>query len=769
MKANSPGHTPQCCTTKGRAFMESRVTRLLLLAAALAIASGLLNLNPDSASAASATPTLDARVRLPGTISPWVSKAQKLGPANDAQRVLITAYLSWRNPGELEQLLRDQTNPASPRYDQFLTPEEFHAAFSPSAQDVNLVQSTLRSLGFNIEYTPDSGLFVRASGTVAQVRQVFHVSQDLYSYRGKMLRAHAEEPLMPAPFKGVVTYIGGLDESRKLMRPLHVGRLQTTIRPSSPSPVSSVQQVQPPYGFAVPSPCSHYWGDTRAILEGPGPFPYGNDLPWLPCGYTPQQVREAYGANRTGRSGRGVRVAITDLYASPTLVADVNRYSANHKLPVLTKENFRELLVPNVNMIPTGDPCTSSSWLVEQTLDVTAVHSMAPDADILYVGGACDEVDMADGGVALEPIYEVIDHGLADIVSNSWLYNGEADVSPGQQFANNLEFLQADSQGMSILFATGDDGDLTMTGFAFGGPNPVASGSWPSTSPLVTAVGGTSLLLTNASGEGAEDPAADPDSIEQRAQKQEYAWATWLSSGFQSPLISSGGTLVTVQSYPSSLVWAYGSGGGPSLSQPEPFYQLGIVPEILATQTVTSTGESVLLSPPKRVTPDISMLADGFTGFLVGETYLISSAPVDAGCRVLSATTEYCEVPNGGTSLATPLFAGVLALVNEERFRNHLGPVGFVSPALYRLPVGLHGSDDAPIIKVNAPTKPIGWFAGFLGINNFVFFGGIDSNINVSGEVIENVDSSLLSRPEYDSATGLGAPNVPPLIRALSH
>jgi subtilase family serine protease len=357
---------------------------------------------------------------------------------------------------------------------------------------------------------------------------------------------------------------------------------------------------------------------------------------------------------------------------------------------------------------------------------------------------------MADGGVALEPLYEVIDHRMADIVSDSWLYNGEADVPQGQLLSDNLEFIQAAVQGMSVLFATGDDGDLTMVGFAFGGPNPVASGSWPATSPLVTAVGGTSVLLFNASGE-----------------KQEFAWATWFTYAFQNPLISPNGKLVTEQGYAVPFNWAFGTGGGPSLVMPEPFYQLGVVPETLATRTVSSTGQIIPLSPPKRVTPDISMFADSFEGFLVGETYRISSPPADAGCTALSATNEYCEQPIGGTSLATPLLAGVLALVNEARFAHDQGPVGFVNPALYRLRVGRHRYGDSPIIDVNAPTTPIGGLSGIEGVDNLVGFGAIDSTLDVNGNLIENVDSSLKSQPGYDSATGLGAPQVPALIRAL--
>jgi subtilase family serine protease len=144
--------------------------------------------------------TAAANARLAQTVPPWLKKAKELGEADDRKRVMITAYLSWRNQSELQQVLQDQSTPGNPQYGHFLTPEEFHARFSPKAEEVSVVQGTLRGLGFNVEYTPDSGLFVRASGTVAHVRQAFQVSHKLYSYQGKTLRAHEEEPTVPRLF-----------------------------------------------------------------------------------------------------------------------------------------------------------------------------------------------------------------------------------------------------------------------------------------------------------------------------------------------------------------------------------------------------------------------------------------------------------------------------------------------------------------------------------------------------------------------------------------
>jgi hypothetical protein len=103
------------------------------------------------------------------------------------------------------------------------------------------------------------------------------------------------------------------------------------------------------------------------------------------------------------------------------------------------------------------------------------------------------------------------------------------------------------------------------------------------------------------------------------------------------------------------------------------------------------------------------------------------------------------------------LFAGVLGLVNESRFSQGRGAVGFVNPALYRLPVGAEAGASAPIIDVNAPSKPTGGLYGALGYDDFAVFVAIDSYLASDGGIIENVNTSLRSEPAYDNVTGLGA------------
>ncbi len=683
----------------------------------------------------------------PKNVPRWAVAEKRVASASDSARVSIVAFLSFRDQPGLKELIASQTTPGNPRYGKYLTPEEFHAQFSPQASDVRRVQRTLEQLGFHVDHTPASGLFVEASGSVAQVKAAFGVSQELYSYQGKVLRANAETPRIPASISDVVTYVAGLDQSSALRRPSHIRLNEHAAAPSSAVRASASDlspNAPPPVAANLPSiVCSNYWGDHSATLAASaGPYP--QTLPWLICGYDPQQVRAAYGADRVRQDGSGVRVGIVDVYASPTIEDDVNRYSKNHGLPRLTPKNFRQIVPAGLFDVPADDPCGPQGWYEEESLDFDAVHSMAPGASIIFSATAC--TDPGNNG-----LYTLIDNHLADIVTNSYGYGGEVDAGVPIDFINAEQqfFLQAAAEGMSILFSSGDDGDVA----AFNGE---ASGSWEATSPYVTAVGGTSLALFDPNGD-----------------KKEWGWGTYRVS-MNGVTVSADGKSIATTGPALPYAFYSGSGGGPSLVEPAPWYQAA-VPYSLSGFTTLADGTVVPLGSPARVTPDISMVGDPYTGFLFGETFTIAGDPVsDAGCTPISSTLEYCEGSIGGTSLSSPLFAGVLALVNQARLQSHKGPVGFVNPALYFL--GL--ADEwpfAPIVDVNKPSSPTAVLRGYLGNPNRLRVVTINSEPNpnfVPGgnaqpAVIEGADTSYLTTRGYDEVTGLGTPNVPALIEVL--
>jgi subtilase family serine protease len=165
------------------------------------------------------------------------------------------------------------------------------------------------------------------------------------------------------------------------------------------------------------------------------------------------------------------------------------------------------------------------------------------------------------------------------------------------------------------------------------------------------------------------------------------------------------------------------------------------------------------------------MVGDPYTGFLFGETFTIAGDPIsDDGCVPLTDTTEYCEGSIGGTSLSSPLFAGVLALVNQARFEQHRSAVGLVNPALYSFDTGNVDRNTAPIIKVKKPTTPTAVLRGYKNDNTRVRVVTMNSRPNNKNTVVvEGVDSSYVAAGGYDEITGLGTPNVPALIEAFRH
>ena len=178
-----------------------------------------------------------------------------------------------------------------------------------------------------------------------------------------------------------------------------------------------------------------------------------------------------------------------------------------------------------------------------------------------------------------------------------------------------------------------------------------AVADYPPSSPYATAVGGTSLQV----GKG-------------NARVGEVGWSTSKSAlctatlqALEYPECS--GPLLNTWLPPAPGAYDYGGGGGTSYQYPEPAYQEGVVPAALAARNSAITGIA------NRVEPDISMVGDPTTGMLVGETQTFPNG------------TYYDEYRIGGTSLSSPLFAGVMALADQAAG----GSLGFVNPRLYKL------------------------------------------------------------------------------------
>ncbi len=599
------------------------------------------------------------RSTLVGSAPGWANSQNYVSAADPTIYVGFRVYLGWNNPSAVEALAQAVSDPKSPSYGQYLTPQQFRQQFAPSQSQVGEVQSWLRSQGFSVEYTPMNNHYVSAEGTVAQAQAAFGTSFGIYSVDGLNLRSPSADVAIPSSLANIVTGVVGLDDSAQFVH--------TNI---------TVGDAPPPPAFVSAHPCSSYWGQLQAVDFT---NPYGSEtLPFAICGYTPQQIKGAYGIS--GYDGSGQTVAIIDAYAAPTIVQDTNQWSTNRGLPTLTANQLVQVVAPGTYNHPERgifqDP---QGWYGEETLDVEAVHGMAPAATIVFVGApnAFQDLDAA--------LNHVVDRHLASIVTNSYGFNTEI-LPPGFIKPQEDTIMQGVVEGIGIYFSSGDNSDESLV-------QGYTTTDWPASSPFVTAVGGTSLAVGPSNN-----------------YLFETAWGTTTSSW----------TGTTWSPTPPGR-WLYGSGGGVSRIFAEPSYQVGVVPSSVF-EAQGRTGRAV---------PDISAVGDPNTGYLVGETQTFPDG-----------TVAYSEYRVGGTSLSSPLVAGIMALADQAAGHTH----GFANPLFYRL------AGSSAFTDIVSPDSTV-------AVVRANYVNGVDASAGVVYRLrTMNQTLSLICTPGYDDVTGLGTP-----------
>jgi len=341
--------------------------------------------------------------------------------------------------------------------------------------------------------------------------------------------------------------------------------------------------------------------DRAALQSGQTGVPAESFSAATPPGYSPAEIRGAYGINNVTFSsivgdGTGQTIAILDAYDDPSFVdssaagfntSDLARFDQEFGLP--NPPSFEKLNeYGSTSNLPGTDPAGAGNpqgnWEVEEALDVEWAHAIAPGASIILI-----ECNSAYGSDLYQGVITAADFTGVSVVSMSW---GSGEFSGEQSFDSDFTTPNG-HQGVTFVASTGDSG---------------SPGEYPAYSPNVVAAGGTSLYL-NANG-----------------------------------------------SYNSETGWS-GSGGGTSAFETEPAYQDG----------VQSTG--------RRTIPDVSFDANPNTGVSVYDSYNGTSA------------SPWEQV--GGTSVAAPSWAGLIAIANQGRVSAGEATLNGASqtlPALYSIP-----------------------------------------------------------------------------------
>jgi len=652
-----------------------RIVRRTVLAVVISGATVISGL------AAAAVPaSASGRHYLSGSTPKWLSKAHTVGATSPSEQVSFGVLLGLRDEGAAEAALQAISSPGSASYGQWLSNKTFDATYAPTKASVTAVQDWLRTQGFKVTQTLPSGQFVEVSGTAAQVETTFGSQLKNYSYLGKTVRANSSELSLPtstpAAVTGVVTGLVGIDQGTALKTPAD------TAPPPAPGARYGVQ------------PCSAYYAQKVASDK---PSAYGKEQPYAVCGYGPQQYQLAYGESallKTGVTGKGVTVAITDAYASPTILADAQKYSQVHGQPGFAPGQFTQI-TPGADGYDDVSACGGNGWYGEETLDVEAVHAIAPGAKIDYVGAADCESGLDNAWAS------AIDNHVANVITNSWT-DGTDDLNLlGSSYVEFYEqySLEAALTGITVNFSAGDDGDNTV-----GGTDLAAKTvEFPADLPYVTGVGGTSVLV-GSKGQWLDEYGWEND----YSQLTDGAWAPAPPGTYSS-----------------------GGGGGTSVLFQQPFYQEGKVP--------TSDSE-YFGSTPMRTVPDISAVGDPNTGFEVGQT------------QVFPDGTYWDEYRIGGTSLSSPLIAGMVAVADQFTHKS----LGFINPLYYKL------LDTPALHDIKAPASPVAQVR-----TNYANDVDASKGYTYELQTIDVQQTTLHDTPGYDDETGVGTPNGPAFFLGL--
>ena len=603
---------------------SSRARRRRIGAASLAVAAltgSFVTATVASASASAASPATIA-----GSVPAWATASADRGQVAAGTSVTSTVYLAGKDQAGLAAYAEAVSTPDSASYHKYLSTSEFQSAFGTTAAQVTAVEAWLRSAGLHVESANSDEIEV--SGTAAQSEAAYSTSLHNFSVKGGTYYAPATNVKAPASVAGDILSVGGLTSMKTVMAPASLSSTAETEAELTGQQPTMTKSSDGAY-YVGQTPCSSYYGqlkDTTAPAEDGT-----KDNPYAICGYVPSQLRGAYGVTG-GVNGRGVTIAIVDAYGSSDILADANEYAKNHGDPAFKSGQFLDTETPAdwTNEDVCGGP---SGWAPEEHIDVESAHALAPGATIhYYAANSCEDADL------LGSLQQIANTHSADIVTDSWgevIYSTTGDESTAEMAAYDQTFEQDAIEGIEVNFSAGDCGaEIPTTGCGANDTSTQPQADWPAASAWVTTVGGTSLAI------------GKNDNVEWNT-----AWGTdiFLDEGTSW----------------SEYGWYFGGGGGTSATVSQPWYQRGIVSKKLATTLPTGA----ITSTAMRVEPDVSMDADPYTGFLVGQTQTLPNG-----------TTGYGESGWGGTSLASPLCAGLQADAMELQ---HDQPIGFANPAIY--------------------------------------------------------------------------------------
>jgi len=623
-------------------------------------------------------------VALPKSLHPQAQPQFDLGAVEPSFQLTYMTLLLAPSPSQqkaLDQLLVQQQDPKSPNYHKWLTPAQFADRFGLSRNDLSKVTAWLKSQGFQIIGTGGGRNQVNFSGTAGQVANAFGSEIHRYKEGGEVHIANSTPLMMPAALDGIVRTVLGVHN----FNPHPNYRRRGAVASAGPALHTDYFDGN----FVFPNFLAP--GDIATIYD----------------------INSLYSA-ATPIDGTGQALAIvgqTDVY-----LGDINDFRTGFGLSKITgcTGNAGGIVTacdsPNFKYVLVG-PDTGQTYncgdLGEADLDIEWSGAVARNAQIIFVNAPVafdSNCNGISGGGVNASLSTVINPPsgppLAPVVSMSY---GICEA-----FAQDLETLlqQGNAEGVTILNSSGDVGSATCDRnpvevgrpFATGAVNGLAV-SYPASSPEVTGVGGTAISLANdsypnpssfwntaigANGGTAvtyipEIPWQDDEALAQYCHAP-ASGDTFCSNGTPGwvPLTST----ATAEQVQEDIWISQGGGGASNCFTESGSTCTGGFPKPSWQPSVPSAPAGV------RDVPDVSLFASpNFPGYIFCTPVNPTTAGSTCAGGITSAVENFGSLV-GGTSVSSPVFAGMVALLNQYLMSNGLQStpgLGNINPMLYKL------------------------------------------------------------------------------------
>jgi MYXO-CTERM domain-containing protein len=419
-----------------------------------ALAAGTAICSPSRASA-SAPAGAVATVKIPASVHPLAQPAFDTGrmdPGATLRNVSLLFRMTPQQKAANEALQRAQLDPTSPRYHQWLSPEQVAAQFGASSAVIARATAWLRSQGLTVKGPSRTGQRLSFSGSVAQVEQAFGTEMHTYLVDGERHFAASVAPSVPSDLADVVMGVHNL----------HDFRLKAPKHPRYALPITGLDGGPSTYPSLAPADFAKIYGlDTL----------YANHV-----------------------TGAGQHIAI----AGQTDFNDIDVATFRSTFGLANASGTPcqggvAAACPTRHLVPdSGNAYFSYNDITESELDLEWSGAVAPGATVDFVFTGDDSA----GGVFDAMLYAV-EQKIAPIVSVSY-GGGENSLSPSDAVFNESLGDAAALMGITMLAAAGDtgaaDGDSQRELAARRG----LVVDWPGSIPTFVSVGGTQFQLTKS-------------------------------------------------------------------------------------------------------------------------------------------------------------------------------------------------------------------------------------------------------------------------------